>query len=77
MAVAYKRYLISYRHEGAEWNIELPALSTEDAKARLLRLPYATIDGEIVMALPAPLGPIAALVAAARNSLHRLLGPSA
>src|SRR5688572_8371501 len=30
-----KRYLVSYRFDGSEWNIELPAESLDDARQRL------------------------------------------
>ena len=70
-----KPYLVSYRHEGAEWNIELHARDWEDAKARLARLPYATIDGEVALVLPAPAGPLAPIIVAVRNGLRRLLSP--
>lgn len=70
----YKTFAIRYRHDGAEWAIQLPARDYEDAKARLARLPYATIDGEMVMRLPGFTGPLAAIVTAFRNTL-RLLRP--
>ena len=71
----YKTFLISYRHDGAEWSLELPARDLDDARARLSRLAFASIDGELMMTLPASSGPIAPLFVAIRNSLHRLLNP--
>ena len=67
----FKTYLVSYHHEGAQWNLELPARSYEDARARLEKLPLARIDGELVMSIPASLGFIARLTAAFRNALRR------
>lgn len=72
----HKTFVIRYRHDGAEWGIELPARDFDDAKARLARLPYATIDGELIMKLPAATGPLAAIVTAFRNAMHGLVGPS-
>lgn len=64
-----KRYLVSYRHDGGSWNIELPAESLEDARRRLSQLTFGRLDGEIVAKVPGALGPLAALAAAVRNSL--------
>lgn len=72
----YKTFVVHYRYEGAEWGIQLPARSIEDAKARLARMPYATVAGELVMTLPAYTGPLAAIVSGFRNALRMLLAPS-
>lgn len=64
-----KRYLVSYRHDGGEWNIELPAENPQDARDRLGKLMFGRLEGEIVSKVPAALGPIAALAAAVRNSI--------
>ena len=72
----YKTFLVSYRFEGASWTIQLPARSIEDAKARLGRMTYASVDGELVMTLPAYTGPFAALIANLRNALRSLVTPS-
>jgi hypothetical protein len=65
----YKTFAVRYRYDGAEWGFQLPARDLQDAKARLARLSYATIDGELVMTLPATTGPLAAIVTALRNVL--------
>jgi len=70
----YKTFAVRYRYDGAEWGIQLPARDLQDAKARLARLPFATIDGELVMTLPATTGPLAAIITALRNLLF---GPRA
>ena len=62
-----KRYLVSYRHDGGSWNIELPADSFEDAQRRLSQLTFGRLDGEIVAKVPGGLGPLAALATAVRN----------
>lgn len=72
----YKTYVVHYRYDGAEWGLQLPARSLEDAKARLARLPYATVQGELVMTLPGHTGPLAAFVSGFRNVLRSLFAPS-
>jgi hypothetical protein len=72
----YKMFVVHYRHDGAEWGIQLPAKSFEDAEARLARLAYGTVKGEVVMTLSAYTGPLAAIVSGFRNALHSLLSPS-
>ena len=71
MSNDFKRYLVSYRYDGAEWNIELPASSAEDARQRLGQIMFARVDGEIVAQIPAAFGPIAALAAWAGNLFGR------
>lgn len=51
---SFKVFLFSYRYEGAEWNVEIPAQSWEDAKRRVSALTYAKCDGEVVARLPVP-----------------------
>lgn len=68
----YKTFLISYHHDGAEWCLELPARDYADAKARLARLTFAKIDGELMMKLPAATGPLAIIISAIRNAAYRL-----
>lgn len=65
----FKRYLVSYRHDGAQWNIELPATSREDAEQRLSQLHFGKVDGEIIANIPGSMGPIAILAARVRNLL--------
>jgi hypothetical protein len=67
MSNGYKRYLVSYRHDGGEWNVELQARSLEDARRRLDQLVFGRLEGEIIAKIPAPLGPLAALTASVRN----------
>jgi hypothetical protein len=71
-----KTFLVSYRYDGAEWSLRLPARDFDDARARLSRLQYATIDGELEMTLPASTGRLAAVIVAVRNALHSLFAPS-
>ena len=73
--VETKTFLVRYRYDGAEWAVRLDARDAEDAKARLARMPYATIDGEHVMTIPAALGPLAAVATGIQNALNRLRRP--
>ena len=70
----YETYLVTYRHEGSDWSLELPAKSYEDAHRRLSQLSLARVDGVGIAKIPGSLGPIAALVTTARNALARLTG---
>lgn len=62
-----KRFLVSYRHQGSQWNIELPAEDLDDARRRLSQLALGRLDGEIIATIPGAFGPLAALAAFARN----------
>lgn len=56
MSDSIKRYLFEYRHEGAEWALEIRARDLDDAKARLAAIPWAKCQGEIVTSGSIPLG---------------------
>ena len=49
---SFKSFLVSYRYEGAEWNVELPAQSWEDARRRVSALSLARCEGEVIARLP-------------------------
>lgn len=66
-----KTYLFSYRHDGAEWAVEIQAASEADAKARVAKLAYASYDGELVAKVPASLGFIPRLLVSVRNTLSQ------
>lgn len=63
----FKTYLVSYRHDGAQWNIELPATSLADAEQRLSQLHFGRVDGELIANIPGSMGPLAMLAARLRN----------
>ena len=72
MDYGYKTYLASYNYAGTKWGIEFPAQSIDDAKARLARMSYGWVDGELVMTIPAAAGAgsvLARLIAWTRNVL--------
>ena len=52
----FKTYLVSYNHDGAAWGLEIKARSMEDAQARLRRLAFARLDGEVKARIPVPRG---------------------
>jgi hypothetical protein len=54
-----KYYLCEYQYESEIWCIEIPAESWEDAKARLQRMAYGRVIGEIKATLPSQLGLVA------------------
>ena len=71
MSSGFQTYLVSYRHDGSEWSLELPASSYDDARQRLDKLVFARVDGELVAKVPASLGPFATLAVWLRNLLLR------
>ena len=52
----YRPYLFEYRHDGAQWGIEIVAKSPEDARERVKALSWATYKGEIAAKIPVPGG---------------------
>lgn len=65
----FKKYLVSYRHDGAQWNVELQATSFEDAERRLSQLTFGRVDGELIASVPSSFGPLAMFAARVRNLL--------
>lgn len=63
----FKHFLVSYQLDGAQWNIEIPATSFEDAKRRLGQLHFGRVEGEVIAKVPGAMGPIAALATWIRN----------
>lgn len=66
-------HLFSYRHDNAEWVLEIKANDETDAKARLRRLAFASYDGVLVTKVPATLGPAAVLATWIRNAAVTLM----
>ena len=58
----YQTYLASYNYAGTKWGVEFPAQSIDDAKARLARMSYGCVDGELVMTIPVAAGAGSVLV---------------
>ena len=54
----YKTHLFTYRHDGAEWTLEIKARDVHDAKERLKALSFARYDGELITKVPVSLGPL-------------------
>ncbi len=54
-------HLFSYSYNGAQYQLEIPASSAEEAKERLSRMLFANYDGVLVAKVPA-LPPVSALI---------------
>lgn len=65
-----KTYLFSYRHDGADWAIELYARDERDALVRRAKLASARLDGVVVATLPASQSWLVKALTFARNALH-------
>lgn len=65
----FKTHLFTYRHNGAEWTLEIKAQNARDARERLKTLPLARYDGELIAKVPASLGPLTKTVTWLRNAL--------
>ena len=63
-------FLFTYRHDGAEWCLEVPAKDEDDARARLAKISYATYNGEVKAKIPASLGFLARTAVTLRNIWH-------
>ena len=48
-----KRFLCSYHHNGAQWSLVLDAEDWPDAEARVKKLGYLHLDGELMATIPA------------------------
>lgn len=53
MEEQYHRYLTEYYHNHAWWSLIIPAVSEEDARDCLNKLPLARILGTVEMEIPA------------------------
>lgn len=51
-----KNFLCSYHHDGAEWSITIQAYDRDDAEARVKKLGYLRLDGELIATVPARCG---------------------
>lgn len=63
--------MFTYRHDGADWCFEIPARDEQDAKARLAKMPYATLNGELKAKIPAGAGPLVRAAVFLRNIVSR------
>jgi hypothetical protein len=54
--VQYRKYLVEYNHEGAQWSITLYATSFEDAAERLRKIYYGRVLGTVEAEIPAAMG---------------------
>ena len=73
MVDGYKTYLASYNYAGTKWGIDFPARGMDDAKARLARMSYGQVDGELMATIPVAAGAgsvLVRLIAWTRNVLR-------
>ncbi len=64
----FRKFLFSYRYDGAEWSIEIPARSVDEARKRISSLALARYDGEVFARYPATVGFIPRMIAFFRNA---------
>ena len=67
----FRKYLVSYNFDGSSWSFHIYARDMDDAAARVARLAWATLDGELMMTVPATVGFLLPVTVAVRNWLHR------
>lgn len=68
MKPKYENYLFEYHHNGSRWNLAIPALSEEDALARIERIGNnAQFVGVEMARIPVEMGPLARVTCAVRN----------
>lgn len=51
-----KLFACSYHHDGGEWNLTLQAYDQADAEARVKKLGFLKLDGEIMFSCKVPFG---------------------
>ena len=73
MNASYQTHVFRYRHDGAEWLLEIKATDADDARARLGKLTWADYQGVTGTKLPVVLAPIGILWVWARNAAARLI----
>lgn len=69
---SFKVFLFSYRYEGAEWNVEIPAQSWEDAKRRVSALTSARCEGEVIVRMSPAFGRLARITSSIQNACRKI-----
>lgn len=64
-----RTFLFSYRYNGSEWSLEIPAESAREARERLSAMSFARMDGELIAKFPVATGPIVRLTVWLKNIL--------
>jgi hypothetical protein len=67
----FETYLVAYRYEGKEWNLQIPARSFDDARQRIGQLALGRVEGVVIASVPAVFSPFVALAAFIQNALSR------
>lgn len=47
-----RTFLFSYHHDGASWSLEVQAVNEQEAKARVAKMAWAKLDGEVFGTIP-------------------------
>jgi hypothetical protein len=56
-----KPFLCSYYHDRATWSVEIMAYDWDDARARVAKLGFLRLDGELMATIPVRVGCLAKL----------------
>jgi hypothetical protein len=64
-----KKFCCSYYHDGATWALNIDAYDRADAEARITKLGYLRLDGELIGTVPC--GWMARAICWLRNALCR------
>lgn len=64
-----RKYLCSYFHDDMWWSVEITAYDREDAEARVKKLGYLRLDGELMATVPAKCGFLVRFVVWVKNLL--------
>ncbi|WP_029645056.1 hypothetical protein [Brucella abortus] len=64
----FRKFLFSYRYDGAKWSIEIQARSVDEARKCISSLALARYDGEVFARYPATVGFIPRMIAFFRNA---------
>lgn len=64
-----KYYLCEYSFEGDRYSLEIPAKSWKEAEAKLRRIAYGHISGEIKAVIPVQIGWLAKVIVSLKNAL--------
>lgn len=62
-----KAFACSYMHDGAEWGLTIHAYDLADAEARIKKLGFVRLNGEIKLVVPQKFGWAAKLLCWLRN----------
>lgn len=62
-----KTFVCHYQHDGTTWSLNIDAYDWADAEARVKKLGYLKLDGELMGTVPVRFGFIAKVICWIRN----------